>query len=170
MRRDDSNVNVNCATDAGMSIEEQLNDDLKNSMRSKATDTMACIRQLKSKVQETVNAKGFSGPVDDALYQKVIGSYTKSLEKGITELAVGGERTQALRDKYAAEIAYLNKYLPKTLDEAQTLSLVQAAVATLSTPDPKQAGKIMGMVLKDHKGEVDSALLRSLIDRVLSQG
>lgn len=151
-----------------MTIEEQLNEELKTAMRAKQADTVACIRQLKSKVQEAVNAKGFSGPTDDSLFQKVIVSYTKSLEKGITELSAAGERSKPLCDKYAAEIKYLSKYLPQTLSEADTRQIVLAAVAALPTKDPKLSGKVMGGVLKDHKGKVDPALVRKLVEEALA--
>lgn len=151
-----------------MSIEEQLNDDLKNAMRSKAADTVACIRQLKSKVQETVNAKGFSGPVDDALHQKVIASYVKSLEKAIVELQAAGERSKPLCDKYAAEIAYLGKYMPKMMSEAETLALVKKTIAALGVTDPKQAGKVLGALMKEHKGSIDAGLAKGLVEKTLS--
>lgn len=151
-----------------MSIEEQLNEDLKTAMRSKAADTVACIRQLKSKVQETVNAKDFKGPVDDALHQKVIASYVKSLEKGISELLAAGERSQPLRDKYAAEIAYLGKYMPKMLSEAETLDLVKKAIATLGITDPKQAGKVLGVLMKEHRGSMDTHLAKTLAEKELA--
>jgi uncharacterized protein YqeY len=153
-----------------MSIEEQLNADLKDQMRAKNADTVACIRQLKSKVQETVNAKGFSGPVDDALYQKVIASYVKSLEKGIGELQAAGERGAPLRAKYQAEIDYLGKYMPKLLGEAETLALVKKAIATAGATDPKQAGKVLGVLMKEHKGQIDAALAKSLVERELAGG
>ena len=150
-----------------MSIEEQLNEDLKNAMRSKAADTVACIRQLKSKVQETVNAKDFKGPVDDALHQRVIASYAKSLEKAIGELAAAGERSQPLRDKYAAEITYLGKYMPKMLSEAETLALVKKAIATLDITDPKHGGKVLGSLMKEHRGSIDAQMAKSLVEKEL---
>jgi uncharacterized protein YqeY len=153
-----------------MSIEEQLNADLKEQMRAKAADTVACIRQLKSKVQETVNAKGFSGPVDDALYQKVIASYVKSLEKGISELQAAGDRGEALRARYQAEIDYLARYMPKLLGEADTLVLVKKAIAASGVNDPKQAGKVLGVLMKEHKGQIDTTLAKRLVERELQGG
>ncbi len=150
-----------------MSIESQLGEELKAAMKAKQTDLLACIRQLKSKVQETVNAEGFSGPVDDALYQKVIASYIKSLEKGIGELA--GERGQALRDKYHAEITYLKKYLPEMLSEDKTREVVKKAIADAAATTAAQAGKVMGLIMKEYKGKVDSAMAKKMVDQLLGQ-
>jgi uncharacterized protein YqeY len=149
-----------------MTIQAKLDEDLKNGMRAREQDKVACIRQLRSKVQEAQNAPDFKGPADDAFYQKVIGSYVKSLEKGIAELSVAGERSKPLCDRYAAEIAYLQQYLPKLLDEAGTRALVDGALAKHT--GPKNVGALVGVIMKEHKGSVDPALVRRLVEKALA--
>ena len=150
-----------------MSIEQRLDEDLKQGMRSKDAARMGCVRQVRSKMQETVNAKDFSGTVDDALYQKVIASYVKQLRRGIEELGEGSGRAQELRDKYQAEIDYLGQFLPKLLDEGATGALVQEALVSSGVTDAKQAGRVVGGIMKTHKGEVDAAVVRRLVDEAL---
>lgn len=151
-----------------MSIQQKLDDALKTAMRAKETDTVACIRQLKSKVQEATNQPGFKGPVDDALYQQVIGSYAKSLEKGIAEFASAGERGAALVARYKSEIAYLAQYLPKLLGEAETKELVKKALKDLNITDPKQSGKVLGALMKTHRGLIDPGLAKQLAESLLA--
>jgi uncharacterized protein YqeY len=151
---------------AAMSIEKKLDDDLKSAMRARNQELTACIRQLRSKVQEAQNAPGFAGPSDDAFYQKVITSYAKSLEKGISELEQAGERGKPLRDKYRAEIDYLGQYLPKLLGEDQTRALVTEAVAKLG--GARNVGAVVGAIMKEHKGDVDPALVRKLVEAALA--
>lgn len=151
-----------------MSIEQQLGEALKDAMRAKDKSLIACIRQVRSKVQEAVNAKGFSGEVDDALYQNTIGAYIKSLKKGIEELEAAGSRSEELRTSYAAEIAYLEQFLPQLKSEEETRELVRAAIAQGGVTDVKQVGKVMGLVMKEHKGEVDAGLVRALAEQELS--
>jgi hypothetical protein len=150
-----------------MTIEAKLSDALKAAMRAKDKTRIACIRQVKSKIQEAVNAKGFKGEVDDTLYQTTIASYIKSLKKGIEELEAAGARGEELRASYAAEIAYLEPFLPQLKSEEETRELVQAAIARGGVTDVKQIGKVMGMVMKDHKGEVDAGLVRALAEQEL---
>ena len=151
-----------------MSISLRLSEDLKNAMRSKDQDRTACIRQVRSKIQEAVNAPNFDGEVDDAFHVQVIGAYVKSLSKAIKELEAAGERSQALRDRYAAEIDYLQVYLPKLLGEEETAALVRQAIADLGVTDPKQAGRVMGVIMKAHRDDVDAALVRRLVDETLA--
>lgn len=151
-----------------MTIEAELTEALKDAMRAKDKDLIACIRQVKSKIQEAVNAKGFAGEIDDSLYQKTIGAYVKMLKKGIEELEAAGTRGDELRSKYAAEIAYLDKYLPQLKSEEETRELVKAAIAEGAVTDVKQVGKVMGLLMKNHKGEVDADLVRTLAEQELS--
>jgi len=146
-----------------MSIETELDSQLKDAMRAKDKPLIACIRQVRSKMQEKTNALDFTGEVNDALYVQVIGSYVKSINKAIVEMAAAGERTEELRDQYQAEVDFLQKYLPTLLGEAQTKSLVDATIASIGITDPKQSGRVMGVIMGKHKGEVDPALVKRLV-------
>jgi hypothetical protein len=150
-----------------MSIQERLDAALKDAMRSRQADVVACIRQIKSKVQETVNQATFQGAVDDALHQQVIGSYVKSLEKGITELSAAGARSETLVARYRSEIDYLRQYLPQMLDEAATQTLVQQAIAQAGATQPRQVGQVLGMLMKEHRGRIDAALAKRLAEAAL---
>ena len=155
--------------DGCMSIAEKLNEELKDAMRCRDQKRLACIRQVKAKVQEASNVKGFEGALDDPLYQGIITTYIKSLRKGIEELEAAGARGEQLRGKYQYEIGYLEQYLPKQMTEDEVLSIVKAAIASKKISDPKQAGQVTGMVMKEHKGEVDAGLVRRLSEQELSR-
>ena len=150
-----------------MSIGLQLGEDLKNAMRAKDKALMACIRQVRAKVQEAVNAEGFAGEINDALYVANITSYVKSLRKGIQELAAAGERSQSLRDSYAAEIAYLDKFLPALLDEAKTEALVRDTIAELGITAKSDVGRLMGAIMKKHRDKVDPQRVRDAAEKLL---
>lgn len=150
-----------------MSIEAKLDEDLKSAMRAKDADKVACIRHLRAKVQEAVNAPGFRGPTDDAFYRSMAAAYVRQLQKALGELELAGDRGKELRDKYGAEIAYLSQYLPKLLDEQQTRALVAQAVAAAGAREPREAGKVIGALMKEHKGELDPALARRLVEEAL---
>jgi uncharacterized protein YqeY len=148
-------------------IAKRLDDDLKAAMRAKDQAKVACVRQLRSKAQEAMNAPDFKGPADDAFYQKIITSYTRMLDKGIGELGSAGERGAPLIASYKAEIDYLSQFLPKMLSPDATATLVKKAVEAVGAKDMKDAGKVIGAIMKEHKGEVDPALTRKLVEEAL---
>ena len=65
------------------------------------------------------------------------------------------------------ELKIIEEFLPKLADEATTTRWVQEAVAALGASKPGDVGKVMGAMIKAHKGEVDSALAKTVAERLL---
>ncbi len=152
-----------------MTIEEQLGDLYKSALKARQSDVVDCVRQVKAKLQETVNAKEFSGKIDDALYQQVISAYVKQLKKGIEELAVAGTKGEALCGKYQAEIDLLRRFLPRLMSEQETTDVIKKKLDEWGVKDPKQSGRIIGEIMKAYKGLVDPALVKQLVEKLLSK-
>lgn len=148
-------------------IAKRLDEDMKNAMRAKDQPKVACVRQLRSKAQEAQNAPDFKGPADDAFYQKIITSYVRMLDKGIADLGAAGERGAPLIASYKAEIDYLSQFLPRMLSADATATLVKDTVAALGAKEAKDVGRVIGAIMKDHKGQVDPALARKLVEEAL---
>ena len=144
-------------------LAQALQDQLVAALKGHEAERASCIRQVKARLQEATNAPNFAGEVDDALVVRVIGSYVKSLEKSIVELRAAGDKGANLVAKYSRETAYLAQFLPKLLDAAATSALVKEALATLGVTDPKQGGRVMGTILKAHRGQVDTQLLKQAL-------
>ena len=150
-----------------MTLAEQLDADLKDAMRAHEAAKVACIRSVKSKVKEATTAKGFSGPVDDALHRRVIASYVKQLRNALPELEAAGDKGRALVESYGGEIAYLDRYLPKLLGKDETAEIVRKVIAEMGVTDPKRSGQVMGAVMKQHRESVDPAVVKSIVEDLL---
>ncbi|MBC7794148.1 MAG: GatB/YqeY domain-containing protein [Clostridia bacterium] len=148
-------------------IASRLDEDLKNAMRAKDQPKVAAIRQLRSKAQEAMNAPDFKGPADDGFYQKIIVNYSRMLEKGIADLIPAGDRGAPLRESYRNEIGYFQQFLPKLLDERETAAIVKNAVETLGVKELKEVGRVVGFIMKEHKGAIDPGLTRRLVEEAL---
>lgn len=141
-----------------MSIQEELRAELKDAMRGKDRPRLDVIRQVESEISVVRSAADFSGEVDDALYLKVIGAYVKRMTKAVKEYEAAGERGAEMVQKLGYEVEYLSRWLPSMLGEAETLALVQQAITDLGISDVKQAGRVIGHLMKDHKGKLDGGL------------
>jgi uncharacterized protein YqeY len=107
-----------------MTIAEQLRQDQTAAMRSKDKATLNAIRSIQAEVATAKAAPGFSGDVDEELYVRTISTYVKRITKSRTEYEAMGERGAEQVDLLTFEIDYLDRYLPKTLNEAATRELV----------------------------------------------
>ena len=137
-------------------------------MKAKDKAVLDVIRAIRTKIGEVRTAKGFDREVDDALHLEVIAAYVKSMSKARAEYVKAGERGAELAAQLTFEIEYLSEFLPKKLDEAGTQALVEAAIAQTGASSKKELGRVMGMVLKTHKDQVDPGLVRAIADRLLA--
>ena len=151
-----------------MSLEQTLNDTLTKAIRDKDQRTADIVRMIKSKLGERRTAKGFSGQVDDALVQDVISAYRKSLQKALPDYEKAGERGAAQAAQLKFEIEYLERWLPKGLDEAGLRALVRERLTALGITDAKQVGRLVGDVLKTHKGQVEAGDVKRVAEQLLS--
>jgi hypothetical protein len=150
-----------------MGIEQSLNDTLRQAMKDKDTATANVVRMIKTRLAERTTAKGFSGPVDDALLVDVIGAYRRQLQKALGEFERVGERGAQQVAQLRSEIQFCERYLPETMDEAAVRELVQGRLVSLGVRDPKQVGRLVGDVMKTHKGQVDAADVKRIAEELL---
>jgi hypothetical protein len=150
-----------------MGLEQQLNETLTRAMKERDAPTAEVVRMLKTRLQERRTAKGFSGTVDDALVTDVIGAYRKQLVKALAEFEQLGERGAAQAAQLRFDIAFCERYLPKGLDEAAVRALVQERLGALGIADPKQVGRLVGDVMKTHKGQVEAADVKRIAEELL---
>jgi uncharacterized protein YqeY len=150
-----------------MPLEQQLNDTLKQAMRDKDQRTADVVRMLKTKIMERRTAKGFTGEVDDALITDVISAYRKQMLKAVEEFEKVGEKGAEQAADLRFEIQFCERFLPKGLDESALKALVKERMAALAITDAKQTGKLIGDIMKTHKGQVESADIKRVAEELL---
>lgn len=150
-----------------MSVEEDLKKQLMEAMKAKDMRTANAIRMINSKVMERRTAKGFKGAIDDALYVDVIAAYRKSLAKAREEFLAAGPRGQAQAEQLQWEIEFCDRFLPKGMSSEELRAAVRAAIAATGASDPKMAGRIVGEVMKAHKGRVEAAEVKKVAEEEL---
>jgi uncharacterized protein YqeY len=151
-----------------MSLEQTLTNTLTQAIRDKDQRMADIVRMIKSRITERRTAKGFSGQIDDAVVQDVISAYRKSLQKALPDYEKVGERGRTQAEQLRFEIEVLARWLPKGLDEPALRSLVRERLTALNITDPKQVGRLMGDLMKTHKGQVDAADVKRIAEELLS--
>jgi uncharacterized protein YqeY len=148
-------------------LARDLDETLKAAIKEKDARVSNVVRMLKTKVTERTTAKGFSGEIDDALVVDVIGAYRKQLQKALAEYEKVGERGAAQAAELRFEIEFCERYLPKGMDEGALRTLVGERLKTLGVTDAKQAGRVIGDVMKTHKGQVEAADVKRVVEELL---
>jgi uncharacterized protein YqeY len=150
-----------------MALEQTLTDALTQAIKARDTKTANVVRMLKTRIQERRTAKGFSGEVDDALVLDVMGAYRKQLQKAIVEFEKVGERGAAPAAALRFEIEFCERYLPRIMDEAAVRALVRERIGALGITDAKQAGRLVGDIMKTHRGQVEAGDVKRIAEDLL---
>ena len=133
---------------------------MKNKETLKKSALNYLIAQIKNKKIELQR-----DPNDEEIIS-VIKKEVKSLNEAISFLEKANKPEELQEEKEKKLI--LENYLPATLNEEQTKSLIEAAIRNLNITDLKtQRGLIMKELMAAHKTELDPALLNSLINTML---
>ena len=150
-----------------MSLDQELTDRLTQAIKTKDAPTADVVRMIKTRLQERRTAKDFSGTINDAVVLEVIGAYRKLLQKAIAEYEKLGERGAEPAAKLRFEIGFCEGYLPKGLDESAVRALVQERIGALGIADAKQVGRLIGDIMKTHKGQVEAADVKRMAEEML---
>jgi uncharacterized protein len=150
-----------------MPIHDELSAELKDAMRQRDRRRLDVIRQVETEVSRAKSEPGFAGEVDDALYSRVIASYIKKMDKAREEFATAGERGQDAVDKLTFEIDYLSRWVPKGIDDSAVKEVIRVALMELRVSDPKQAGQVIGHIMKNGPKGLDGAVVSRLVREAL---
>jgi len=95
----------------------------------------------------------------------VLRNAVKTRRESAEQFAKGGR--PELAQKELDEIALLDRYLPKQLDEATTRASIESIVAEQGLKDPKQLGIVMKALMAKHPGLVDGKLAQRIAGEYL---
>src|SRR4029079_11547549 len=104
------------------------------------------------------------------LWLDVIAAYQKQLRKARDEYAALGDKGASFLPQLDFEIEFCAKFLPKTAGEDEVRAVVKETIAKMGVTDPKQAGKVMGEIMKPRKGLFDPAMVKKLVEQALAGG
>ena len=151
-----------------MSVETEIHERLKAAMRAKDARTADCIRMIKTKHMERRTAAGFKGPLDDSLWLDVIAAYQKQLRKSREEYVAIGDRGAEAVGQIDFEIGFCAQFLPKAASDDDTRAIVRETLARLGVSDAKQAGRVVGDIMKAHKGKLEPATVKRMVEEELT--
>lgn len=150
-----------------MSLLATLEQALTRAIRDRDQPTADVVRMLKTKLAERRTARGFPGQVDDAIVLEVIGAYRKQLQKALAEYEKLGERGAAQAARLRFELSFCQRFLPRGVDGDALRALVAERLQALGLTDPRQVGRLVGDVMRTHKGQVDAADVKRVAEALL---
>jgi uncharacterized protein len=119
---------------------DQLRSDIITAMKARDAATTTALRTADAQIKRA--AMDANKDIDEALVVATMRKAVKNLADARTEFEKGG-RTDLVAAN-SAEIAILEKYLPKGLDQAKVEAIVAEVIAATGVTTKKEMGKVIG--------------------------
>lgn len=98
----------------------------------------------------------------DDMAESVIRREVKKRKEAADAFKAGGRAESAAKED--SERAILESYLPEMMSEEEVRKVVEQKKTDLGITDKKEAGVLMGRVMKDLQGKADGATVKKVVD------
>jgi uncharacterized protein YqeY len=147
-----------------LSIYDTIQAQMKAAMLAKDAARLSALRNIRAAFL-TEMKKSNAKELPDETCVDLLRRLEKQRKESIEAFEKGGRAEQAAAEK--AELNVIGEFLPQLADEATTKGWVEEAIRATNASQPNDVGKVMGAVMKAHKGEVDGTLARNLAAKIL---
>ena len=148
-----------------MTIEEQVNDGIKNAMKAHDKVRLETMRNIKKVILEAKTRPGANDRIDDAECIKLIQKLAKQGKESAEIYRQQGR--EDLYEQESGQVAVLEEFLPKQLDEAQLTEALKAIIAEVGDSSAKDMGKVMGTATKKLAGLADGKAISAKVKELL---
>jgi uncharacterized protein YqeY len=143
----------------------KISEDLKTAMKSGDKAKVATLRLINAAIQSAeIDAKK---ALDDAGILAVMGKMVKQRRDSIEQYTKGNRADLAAAEQ--AEIAIIEAYLPKQMDDSEVADAVAAAIKEAGAASPKDMGKVMGALKAKYAGKMDFQKASAAVKAALAQ-
>lgn len=149
-----------------MTLEQQIQEDIKAAMKAKDTVAMNATRAVKGEILLFKTSEGGSRDVTDGDIIKMIQKLVKQRREAAEQYAAAGR--QELADNELAEASVMEKYLPEQLSVEEVRARIQEIIAQAGASSVKDMGRVMGIANKALAGLSDGRTISGIVKELLS--
>jgi hypothetical protein len=146
-------------------LRQKLTDDMKAAMKAGDKDRLGTIRLVISEMKKADTATAASKELDDAGIAALMGRMLKQRRDSVEQFEKGGRADLAAKE--LAEIAVIEAYLPKQMDDAAARAAIAALITELGAAGPKDMGKVMGALKTKFAGQMDMGKANGMVKDLL---
>jgi len=150
-----------------MSLEIKINEDIKNSMRSKDKKRLAALRAIKAELLLIkTGADTSTTEIPKELELKTLQKLVKQRKESAKTYKEQNREDLAEEELYQAEI--IEEFLPKQMSKEEVEEVIRKIIEETSASSMKDMGKVMGMAQKEIAGKADNKVVSEIVKGLLS--
>ena len=150
-------------------LREAFTDRMKTALRAKDTRTLSTVRLILAALkQKDIEARGgvHEGVIPEAEIHRMLQGMIKQRRESI-ELYLKGNRPE-LAQQESEEIAVIESFLPRQMDDAAIEAAAKAAIAESGAGGIKDMGKVMALLRERHAGVLDMVKAGAAVKKLLA--
>jgi uncharacterized protein YqeY len=150
-----------------MALEQKVMADLKTAMLAKDEGALRGLRAIKAAIILAKTSEGAGGELKEEDETKLLQKLVKQRKDSLT---IYQEQNRAdLAKKEEEEIAIIERFLPKQLDESALKAVLTKIIAETGASSPADIGKVMGAATKQLAGQADGKTISAVAKELLSK-
>jgi len=150
-----------------MNLEQKVMAEMKDAMKAKDEAALRGLRAIKAEIIKAKTEPGANGEVsgetESKLLQKMMKQRKDSLE------IFRAQNRDDLAKKEEEEIAVIEKFLPKQIDEAELKEALKKIIEETGAASPADMGKVMGIATKQLAGRADGKTISAAVKELLAK-
>ncbi len=150
-----------------MDLFERVSEDIKNAMKAKDKVALETLRNVKKVFLEAKTAAGANDALADADALKIM---QKLVKQGKDSAAIYVQQgRQDLADTELAQVAVIEKYLPKQMSAEELEAELKQIIAQVGAAGPKDMGKVMGVASKALAEKAEGRAISEAVKKLLNE-
>jgi len=149
-----------------MSLQVQINEEIKNAMRAKDTVALESLRAVKSAILLALTEGGAKEELAQEDEIKLLQRLVKQRKDSAAIYVQQGRQDLAEPELKQAEI--IEKFLPKQLSEAEVEAIISKLIAENGFSGMATMGQLMGLASKQLAGSADGKTISTIVKKLLS--
>lgn len=147
-------------------VREQLRSDLRDAMRAKDAPRRNTIRMVEAAIKNAeIDKRGAELAESDIL--AILQRQVKQRRESIEQFEKGGR--DDLAEVERVEIAIIEQYLPRQLTRSEVEARARAVIEQVGASGPGDRGKVMGLLMRELRGEADGSLVNAVVGALLDE-
>ena len=149
-----------------MSLEKKIEEKLNESLKNKDKTVFPTLRLILSAIKDfKIASKVREGSLKDQEIISILKKMNKQRNDSCEAYKKAGR--DDLLKKEQDEIAIINNFLPKQMNEEETKKICEKVIESVGATSVKDMGKIMGVLKKEYGDVLDFSKVSNLIKEIL---
>ena len=141
--------------------------ELKTAMLAKDEKSVRSLRAIKAAIILAKTSEGAGGEISEDAEIKLLQKLVKQRKDSLEIFQQQNREDLALKEQ--EEIAVIEKFLPRQLDENELKDIISGIITTSGATSPADMGKVMGLATKQLAGKADGKTVSAIVRQLLAK-